>query len=63
MKITFDPAKRNQMFEERGLAFEDAAMVFEGRTLDLVDDRFDYAEERIITVGHLAPRHFDEEGK
>ena len=56
MKITFDPAKRQQTFQERGLAFEDAAAVFEGQTLDMVDDRFDYPEERIITVGHLAGR-------
>ncbi|KLU21076.1 hypothetical protein EOS_38070 [Caballeronia mineralivorans PML1(12)] len=56
MKITFDPAKRSRTFDERGLAFEDAALVFEGRTLDMVDDRFDYPEERIITVGHLADR-------
>ena len=56
MKITFDPAKRNLAFDERGLAFEDAAIVFEGQTLDMVDDRFDYPEKRIITVGHLAGR-------
>ncbi|PCE26314.1 hypothetical protein BWP39_17495 [Paraburkholderia acidicola] len=56
MEITFDPAWRNPAFEEPALAFEDAALVFEGRTLDWVDDRFDYPEERIITVGHLADR-------
>lgn len=56
MEITFDPAKRNLAFEERGVSFEDAAIVFKGRTLDTVDDRFDYSEERIITVGHLADR-------
>jgi uncharacterized DUF497 family protein len=49
MKITFDPAKRRQTFDTRDLAFEDAALVFEGQTLDMVDDRFDYGEERIIT--------------
>jgi uncharacterized DUF497 family protein len=56
IKVTFDPAKRNATFEDRGLAFEDAATVFEGPTLDMVDDRFDYGEERIITVGRLAGR-------
>ncbi|WP_410175015.1 BrnT family toxin [Mycetohabitans endofungorum] len=30
--------------------------MFEGRTLDMVDDRFDYGEERIVTVGHLDGR-------
>ena len=56
MRITFDPAKRNHAFDTRGLAFEDAALVFEGQTLDMVDDRFDYGEERVITAGHLLGR-------
>ena len=56
MKLTFDPVKRDFTFDERGLAFEDAALVFEGQTLDMVDDRFDYKEERIITVGYLVGR-------
>ena len=56
MEITFDAAWRNVTFEEHRLAFEDAARVFEGRTLDMVDDCFDYPEERIITIGHLAGR-------
>ncbi len=56
MKITFDPGKRNHTFEERGLAFEDAAIVFEGQTLDYIDNRFNYPEERVITAGYLAGR-------
>lgn len=55
-RITFDPAKRDTTLDDRGLAFEDAATVFEGQTLDMIDDRFDYREKRIITVGHLAER-------
>jgi len=54
--VTFDHAKRDATFNECGLAFEDAAIVFEGQTLDMLDDRSDYREERIITVGHLAGR-------
>lgn len=56
MKISFDLAKRNRTFEERGLAFEDAALVFNGQTLDQIDERFDYPEERIITAGYLTGR-------
>jgi uncharacterized protein len=56
MKISFDPAKRKLTVEESGLAFEDAAIVFEGRTLDIIDDRFHYPEDRIITIGHLMGR-------
>jgi uncharacterized protein len=56
MKITFDPAKRAFTLAERGLDFEDAAEVFLGDTLDFPDDRRDYGELRILTVGHLRGR-------
>lgn len=56
MRLTFDRAKRDATFNDRGLAFEDATTVFEGLTLDMVDDRFDYGEERTITVGRLTGR-------
>jgi len=59
MRITFDRAKRDGTFIDRGLAFEDAAIVFAGHTLDAVDDRFDYGEERMISVGQLGWPHGD----
>ncbi len=56
MRITYDPAKRARTLAERGLDFEDAAEVFEGDTLDFPDDRRDYGELRMLTVGHLRGR-------
>jgi uncharacterized protein len=56
MKITYDPAKRAQTLEDRGIDFEDARHVFAGTVLERADDRFEYGELRIITVGHLAGR-------
>jgi len=56
MKITFDPGKRALTLAERGLDFEDAADLFRGDTLDFPDDRQDYGELRMITVGHLRGR-------
>ena len=56
MKITFDPVKRAATLAERGLDFEDAAEVFLGDTLDFADDRRDYGELRVLTVGHLRGR-------
>jgi len=53
MRVTFDQGKRDRTLKDRGLAFEDAAAVFEGGTLDSVDDPRDYGETRMITVGHL----------
>lgn len=56
MKITCDPTKRERTLAERGLDFMDAAKVFEGRTLTLEDDRFDYGETRFQTYGVLGDR-------
>jgi uncharacterized DUF497 family protein len=56
MPISFDRTKRDRTLLERGLAFEDAERVFEGPTVEGVDDRRDYGEGRIITVGLLDGR-------
>ena len=56
MKITFDPAKRRATLEERGVDFADAAEVFAGPVLEIVDDRFDYGEERTATFGLVGKR-------
>ena len=53
MKISYDPVKRASTLAERGLDFEDAAELFREDTLDFPDDRRDYGELRIFTVGHL----------
>ncbi|MCD1644944.1 BrnT family toxin [Aurantimonas coralicida] len=54
MRITFDPAKRERTLEE--LDFADADQVFAGTTFDRVDNRQDYGEERITTIGRMADR-------
>ena len=56
MRITFDRAKREKTLRERGIDFKDARHVFAGRTLDRRDDREDYGEVRMLTVGHLNGR-------
>ena len=56
MKISFDPAKRNQTLENRGIDFADANHVFAGVTLDFEDNRNDYGETRFISMGHLQNR-------
>lgn len=56
MDITYDPEKRDWTLAERGLDFEDAAHVFAGTTIDFVDDRNNYGEERWITFGRLQGR-------
>ena len=56
MRVTYDPAKRLQTFTERGLDFEDAALVFAGPTLEVEDMRKDYGEARVICFGYLEGR-------
>jgi uncharacterized DUF497 family protein len=56
VKITFDPRKRAAALSERGLNFEDAALVFAGVTLELEDTRRDYGETRMICFGKLEGR-------
>ncbi len=56
MRITFDPAKRARALADRGLDFEDAAIVFEGTTVEVEDRRRNYGEPRIICYGSLSGR-------
>ena len=56
MRITYDPAKREQTILDRGLDFEDAPEVFRGVTVEIDDVRKDYGERRIICFGLLEGR-------
>jgi hypothetical protein len=56
MKITFDPSKRDLTLKHRALDFARASEVFAGRTITVLDDRFDYGEARFITAGYLGNR-------
>lgn len=56
MRITFDPSKRERTLAERGLDFAHAAAVFDGDHLTFEDDRQDYGERRLITIGRLTDR-------
>jgi hypothetical protein len=51
MKITYDPRKRLKTLSERAVDFDDAAEVFDGQTYDFIDDRHDYGEIRVVTLG------------
>jgi uncharacterized protein len=56
MRITWDPVKRAKTLAERGLDFADAAIVFEGVTVEVEDIRKNYGETRIICYGRLQGR-------
>ena len=56
MRITYDSAKRDRTFLDRGLDFEDTQKVFQGVTVEVEDMRKDYGERRIICFGLLRGR-------
>jgi uncharacterized DUF497 family protein len=53
MEFIWDEKKRKTTIRERGLDFADAEVVFSGATFTFEDGRFDYAEQRFITMGLL----------
>ena len=53
MRITYDDTKRLKTLRERGLDFDDAMTVFAGFHYTRTDDRFQYPEQRLISVGQL----------
>jgi uncharacterized DUF497 family protein len=56
MKYEWDEAKNRKNRAKHGLSFEDAVHVFSGPCVTFEDDRFEYGEERLITLGLLAGR-------
>jgi len=51
MNFVWDQRKNRANLARHGIAFEDAIRIFEGPTLEKVDDRFDYGESRVYTDG------------
>ena len=51
MRYSWDAAKNRRNLRLHGIAFEDAVRIFEGPTLERVDDRFGYGERRVYSIG------------
>jgi uncharacterized DUF497 family protein len=51
MRYTWDDDKNRANLDRHGIAFEDAQRIFEGPTVEKVDDRFDYGEIRVYAIG------------
>jgi uncharacterized protein len=56
MRCEWHEAKDRSNLAKHGLSFEDAEQVFSGPCVTFQDDRFDYGEERLVTLGLLAGR-------
>jgi uncharacterized DUF497 family protein len=51
MRYRWDEEKNSRNLELHGIAFEDAARIFEGPTVERLDDRFYYGERRVYAIG------------
>ena len=51
MRYTWDENKNKANLDRHGITFEDAQRIFEGLTLEKIDDRFDCEEIRIYAIG------------
>ena len=56
MQTEWDEEKCRANLEKHGLSFEDAWQVFDGDTITISDERYDYGEDRLITLGRLEGR-------
>jgi uncharacterized DUF497 family protein len=51
MSYTWDAKKSLRNIARHGIAFVDAIRIFNGPTLEKVDDRFEYGEIRVYAIG------------
>ena len=54
--FAWDETKRQSNLQKHGFDFVEVEPVFAGETVTILDDRFDYGEERFITFGLLNGR-------
>lgn len=53
MQYTWDEHKRIVNVRKHGIDFVDAIDIFDGDTVSIEDDRFDYGERRFVSLGLL----------
>jgi len=51
LRFTWSPEKNRINVRRHGIAFQDAARVFDGPAVERIDDHFDYGETRIYAIG------------
>ncbi|MFP4007116.1 MAG: BrnT family toxin [Spirulinaceae cyanobacterium] len=53
MTFEWDGTKRLTNLRKHGIDFADVPLIFNGYIVTFEDDRFDYGEQRLITLGLL----------
>ncbi len=56
MEFDWDENKRKANLRNHGIDFVGIDEVFEGETITILDDRFDYGEQRFVAFGVLEGR-------
>jgi hypothetical protein len=56
MHYEWDEAKRQSNIQKHGIDFIGIERVFAGKTVSILDERFNYGESRFITLGVLSGR-------
>jgi uncharacterized DUF497 family protein len=56
MEFGWDEAKRRSNLRKHGIDFVGSEAVFAGAIVTILDDRFDYGEQRFVTFGLLDGR-------
>ncbi len=56
MEFQWDETKRKSNLHNHGIDFVGIEKAFEGETVTIFDNRFDYGEERFVTLGLLDNR-------
>jgi hypothetical protein len=56
MTVEWDEEKCRANLQKHGLSFDDAWQVLAGDTITIPDERYDYGEDRLITLGRLSGR-------
>jgi uncharacterized protein len=56
VRYEWDEAKRRSNIQKHGIDFIGIDLVFAGKTVTVLDDRFDYGENRFVTLGLLSGR-------
>jgi len=56
MEYEWDDDKNQSNLQKHGLDFQDAELIFSGKVITFIDDRYDYGEKRFITLGELENR-------
>ena len=51
MEFEYDPEKAEQNFAKHGVDLLEGALIFENPTLEWLDARHDYGEDRIVAIG------------